>query len=375
MNKERLNYIAGLFDQATRADFRAQGELKAEVMNLRESHSTSDFPAVFQTITNKALLGEYSAIESVWKQYARPYNVNNLRKQEFYSLFPDYSNLPEQQGGKKTIEGGLPNVPELTEFPTFSYSASEASFGVAKYGARVNFSFESILNDEWGALETLPRELARLAVNTEDIVATEALVTSTGVNTDLFNLSTRITVPGSPAVVNPSLSITAIETGINAIRNRKLNGNPVTVAKFALIVPPTLEMEARRLVGLASWEETDSDGRTYNVANPIAGLVNVVVNPWLTTINTSAAAGTTWFLVPYASEGVRPAVVFSKIRGLETPELRINNATGNYLGGGVVPGREGSFLNDDVEFRVRYYVGAAGIASETVAYSLGTNVA
>jgi len=89
-------------------------------------------------------------------------------------------------------------------------------------------------------------------------------------------------------------------------------------------------------------------------------------------VDKSANANTTWYLLPTGCAGIRPAVVFSKIRGRETPELRISNATGDYLGGGAVPGREGSFLNDDIEFRVRHFVGAAGIAFETAAVSNGS---
>ncbi len=107
------------------------------------------------------------------------------------------------------------------------------------------------------------------------------------------------------------------------------------------------------------------------MANPISGL-NVIVNPWLGLVDKSANVNTTWYLIPTGSAGIRPAVVFSKIRGRETPELRIANQAGTYLGGGQVPEREGSFLNDDIQFRVRHFVGAAGIAFETAAVSKGT---
>src|SRR5690606_26741247 len=112
----------------------------------------------------------------------------------------------------------------------------------------------------------------------------------------------------------------------------------------------------------------------YNVANPISD-ISLIVNPWLPVIDKSATVNTTWYLVPVGSAGIRPAVVFSKIRGRENPELRIANATGEYLGGGAVQGREGNFVNDDIEFRVRHFVGAAGIGFETTAVSKGTGQA
>ena len=379
ITKERLDQVSELIEGALAGSGKAQGAIKDEIRGMtdaEESHSTSDFPTALKAITTVAFLGEYEQIQSVYPQYTRQYNVNNLRPQSFYSLFPDLSNLPEQNGGKATTKdapGGLVRIPELTEYPTFSFAASETSFGVAKYGARVNFSFEMLLNDEWGVLETLPTQLAQLARNQEDIIATEVLASPTGPNALFFNNTNGnlVTTANGFAANNPALSVDAVVDAIARIRSRQHNGNPVVVQRFALMVPPALEAEARRLLGVTAFEITDPVNGVYTVANPISD-VTLIVNPWLPVIDKSANVNTTWYLMPYASAGVRPAFVFSKIRGRETPELRIASATGNYLGGGEVPGREGSFLNDDIEFRVRHFVGAAGIASEVTAVSLGT---
>jgi len=381
ISQQRINEVAELLEGALDGSKRAQGEIKAQIneaMDVEESHSTSDFPTVFRSITQAAFLDQYQQIDPVYQQYTRQYNVNNLRPQSFYSLAFDGSMLPDTNGGEKTIKdapGGLPRIPELTEFPTISFVASETAFSVAKYGARVNFSFEMLLNDEWGVLETLPNQLAQLARNQEDLTAVEVLVDSVagGPNAIFFNNANKniITTANGFASNNPALSIDAIVDAMAVIRGRTFNGNPVVVPSFTLMVPPALEAEARRLLGITTLLVTDPQIGQYNTVNPISG-VNLIVNPWLTVVDKSANANTTWYLLPTGSAGIRPAVVFSKIRGRETPELRISNATGDYLGGGAVPGREGSFLNDDIEFRVRHFVGAAGIAFETAAVSNGS---
>ena len=383
ITQERLNHVAKLVDGALAGNYEAQGAIKSEIrraMSVEESHSTSDFPTAFRSITQAAFLGQYDQIQSVYPQYARQYNVNNLRPQSFYSLAYDISNLPDTNGGEPTIKsapGGIPRVPELTEFPTISFSASETSFGVSKYGARVQFSFEMLLNDDWGVLETLPTELAQLARNQEDIVATEVLVdpVNYGPNPVFFsNTNGNIFATANGYTSNnPVLSVAAVTEAASHIRSRTFNGNPVVVSKFILMVPPALEADAKRLLGVTAFEVTDANG-TYTIANPISD-IGLVVNPWLPVIDKGPNVNKTWYLMPAGSAGVRPAVVFSKIRGRETPELRIASATGNYLGGGEVPGREGSFLNDDIEFRVRHFVGAAGIAFETAVVSKGTAAA
>ena len=383
ITQERLNHVAKLVDGALAGNYEAQGAIKSEIrraMSVEGSHSTSDFPTAFRSITQAAFLGQYDQIQSVYPQYTRQYNVNNLRPQSFYSLAYDISNLPDSNGGEPTIKsapGGIPRVPELTEFPTISFSASETSFGVSKYGARVQFSFEMLLNDDWGVLETLPTELAQLARNQEDIVATEVLVdpVNYGPNPVFFNNTNGNILATANGYTNnnPVLSVAAVTEAASHIRSRTFNGNPVVVSKFILMVPPALEADAKRLLGVTAFEVTDANG-TYTIANPISD-IGLVVNPWLPVIDKGPNVNKTWYLMPAGSAGVRPAVVFSKIRGRETPELRIASATGNYLGGGEVPGREGSFLNDDIEFRVRHFVGAAGIAFETAVVSKGTAAA
>ena len=373
--KERLNAVARDVEEALGGNRLAAARLKSEAavaMGLeeaQESHSTSDFPEALRSVVKGAFLGEYEQIESVYPQFTRPYDVTDLKPASFYSLIsPNLDNLPDINGGYETHKehpGGLARIPELTEFPTMSFSATESSFGVAKYGARVDFSFEMLLNDEWGALESLPNQLAQLARNQEDIVVTEVLVNESGLNPLFFNGTN--TLAG-----NPALSLNAIANGVASIGQRVFNGNPVQAQDIALMVPPALEMEARRLLAITSLERTDPVNGKYNTVNPISG-IKLIVNPWLTYINKSAAANTTWFLIPFASKGLRPAVVFSKLRGRGEPELRISDATGNYLGGAKVPGREGSFTHDNIEFRIRHFVGAAGIAGEVVAASLGTN--
>lgn len=370
INKSRLNEVSSLLDAAMRGGRIAQGKVKDEInlmFDTEESHSTSDFPAAFQSVTNRALMQQYDAIASVWQQYARQYDVNRLKPESFYSFIPDYSNLPGNNAGQRLVEGGLPRVPELTEFPTFSFTASETSINVAKFGARVSFSFEMLLNDEWGVLETLPMELAVLARNQEDIVATEVLASATGPNPVTFSVANGNIITG-----NPALDVDALDAAVNSIRQRTFNGRPVTVQRFTLMVPPSLEREARRILSIPAFEVTDANG-TYTIPNPVSD-IDLVVNPWLPFVDVSANNDTTWYVLPSGSAGVRPAVVVSRLRGRQNPELRIRTAGGQYLGGGEVSGVEGDFETDDIQFRVRHYVGAAGIAAETMAVSNGSGV-
>ena len=108
------------------------------------------------------------------------------------------------------------------------------------------------------------------------------------------------------------------------------------------------------------------------MASPIAGRFTVVESPWLPLIDLSADAATTWYLVPAGGNTERgPAIVTAFLRGHESPEVRVMGDTGRTLGGGDVSAFEGSFSHDDIQYRVRSIVGAAGIDNSAVAVSLG----
>jgi hypothetical protein len=64
--------------------------------------------------------------------------------------------------------------------------------------------------------------------------------------------------------------------------------------------------------------------------------------------------GTNWYLVPKPGTVRRPVLELGRLRGNATPELRVDNLTGNYVGGASVAPFEGSFNNDTIDMRLRY---------------------
>jgi hypothetical protein len=114
-------------------------------------------------------------------------------------------------------------------------------------------------------------------------------------------------------------------------------------------------MTARKILAVQEvrTESTVGGVATTTISgNPIGSRVTIVVNDWLTKINSGATSY--WFLIPVPGQSLNPAVALGFLRGYETPELRIKANGGLYLGGGAVPAREGSFDNDDWEMRIRH---------------------
>lgn len=350
---------AAVLKDALHGDFRARGRIKQIVSEgyvLNEAISTSDLARTFAYANSAELLKQYAALPTTWTQFAKRDVFEDFkpkRKKEF--LFNGSIDLDEN-GGHPTAVHSLPVVPELTEYPPFRWSTSEKGLSLLKKGARVPFSWEDVINDEWGFIASLPGEMARIAKTTEETSALDVLVNAAGVNTTTFS-SGNGNAMGTTGVggTRYKLSLNALEFAKREVRSRQVNGNYVTVQKFALIVPTNLQTTAERILGLGTVEVTEGDLKfTASTSN---GDVVLVVNDYLTQINKSANAATTWFLVPLnGNDGVRDSIVVNFLRNHEAPEFRQSGNTGLYLGGGAVPSLEGSLLNDDIEYRVRHVV-------------------
>ena len=335
---------AKLLEGALRGD-------RNDKLKLQEGIATSDLPELLVPTINKILLEEYAEQPKVWDQFATRLVVDDFRPVTFQALKYDDEGLDNQ--GDKFREGSLPTVGEYDEYPTAGFfSVTEQTMAVKKAGQRIRFSWESIVNDgQIGLLERLPIEMAQKAAGKEDEEVTKQLVSAGGLNTANFKSQNQNLITG-----NPVLSLESLERAIDAANKQTFNGKLITpVTQFALVIPRSLEMTARKILAVQEvrTESTVGGVATTTISgNPIGSRVTIVVNDWLTKINSGAT--NYWFLIPVPGQSLNPAVALGFLRGYETPELRIKSNGGLYLGGGAVPAREGSFDNDDWEMRIRH---------------------
>lgn len=359
--------LANKLAEAKRGNYMARAQLK-------EALSTSDMPELFRVVNQFAMLSQYEQVQPIWRQFSSPWGVPDFRPQRFMRWETDLSQLVNSNGGFARQALALPRIPELTEYPTFTLEAEEQLFGINKYGGRYAFSFESVLNDEYQVIQSLPGEMAGSARDTEDVLTTGVLAGADGMNPAFFNTSWDFG-PSAPAgnimEGNPALSVDSLTEAIAQITARRLGNaaqRPVRVQRWVLVVPPSLEILASTILSQANIVRTTPDGQGGTIEtttpNPLAGRVRLVVNEWLPILDTSENSASTWYLLPDGAQAAgnrRPAIITTFLDGREAPELRISGDTGNYVGGGEVPGLEGSFLNDDVQYRVRHITGAVGV--------------
>jgi hypothetical protein len=374
MTTKAFEEASKLIADALHGDRGAQGLMKGLLTGssyLQESISTSDLLKTFKTVTTAAVLKQYALTPKVWTDFARKNLMNDFKPATFRELIADWSGLPATNGGEATAPDSLPNVPELTEYPTISWGVGEAQTSLSKKGARAPFSWESVINDEWNVLEALPTYLGQLASNTEDTQATLQLVASTGPNPVTFSAG------NGNAADTKNLTLDNLAAAQQAVLNRKVNGRYIEVSRWRLVVPPQQELLAKQILATTEIFTEVTNGSTVSRTKtqvPLSGNISLTVNPWLTRIDVSANAARTWYLVPDGGDdGTRTALVVNFLRGYEAPEFRVSGDTGLYLGGGAVPALEGNFNFDDIQYRVRHVTSGATIKPQALYASAPTS--
>lgn len=359
---KRVDQITDWLAAASKGNFTAQAQLK-------EAISTSDFPAVFTDIKSAQLQAKYALAENrFWTKLARKITVPNFLPQSFIDLGWDdaaFDNILATNGGKRTIPGALPNVPEGTEYPTaFKLYSSTEQLEIRKSGARVPFTFEAIINDQWSIVDDLPNWLLRTALDSEDIEVTELLTDGDGPNNQYFNagnnnlLKFGTNVDGQAAFTRDTLKAALKQA--NSHKAGPNNNRVVKFNKFAVVVSSAFYQDAFEIVnGPKQFIVTDGNLQ-YTETFDFGVAFELVEDPWLDVIDT-VHGSTAWYVVPFNGDGVRTSLGLGFLNGHDSPELRVHNESGLYLGGGAVPVREGSFLNDTWELRIRHIYGGVAL--------------
>ena len=334
-----------LWKHALDGDLRA----RAEVM---ETMTTSDFPVLLGAAYGRELLAAYQTAPRIWDRFATRALLSDFRPKKLVDIL----------GG----QGALNKVKEGAEYKARQLSEALYEFSVEKYGNRIPLTWEMLKNDDLGAFNNLPGRLAVAARVTEDVVATKALLLPdlSNVNTAFFK-SANGNAPAATALTQENLQAAIL----NITSRKDADGNPIVLTGGCLVVPPALEFTARSILNATEIRTTVSTKTTIE-ANPMAGRLDLVVNPYLT-LNANAKAATTWFVLP-SPGGARPGVAVGFLRGEEAPDLRVKADAGNRVGGGALGAEAGSFDDDTIQYRVRHVVGAAPIDPKATFVSLGS---
>lgn len=355
--------------EAGEALFRAlEGDVKARHW-LQEGISTSDIPALLEPSINVLFLNQYRDYPVVWNQIAEEFTapVESIGGSsiQWGSFDFDTSALLGQHDGDTYVGLGLPGVGEYDEYPALKFTTEELEASLRKYGVRLRMSWEAMAKTgsfDWIGRST--RAYARYAAEQEDVVLAKQFTAIDGtINTSFVELAG-----------NAALTVQSLEDAIAQAAAITVGGRPVSASSYKLVTTPALSQTAAQILATTQYEVTDGS-ITYQRNAGFGNVQPVVFNALAQVGNytTPGEINNFWFVVPQGD--ARPVFLEVFAEGYRVPLISVKDSGHFTLGGGLVPSREGAFMDDSVETRGRHVVSAFALAPETVVWSDGTGVA
>lgn len=383
------NDVARALDGALEGKSESQAFLKETAKRFingtsaREAIVADQVAGYLAKAMEPAFQAEYKKLTPIWDKVASEELLNDFRPAVWMELASHGSPLPDV-GGVGHPDGTLVHVPELTPYPTFKYTQSGRFLTTDKYGARLHMSWEAFINDDWGLLQRLPKDAARMAAKTKDLPVLGQIWSLTGGFNEMVISDANDTIlkpagPNpdkflfSPVVKNAPLSLNALRAAILQTTSRVVNGRPVSVSRFTLLVPPSLKMVAESIVGMHNLKVETTQGATkltYDVANPLGASVSVEVSDLISIMGSP----TSWAILPQGgvTDDNRKTIVKTALRGHSEPTLWMKHSEATTMTGQAIHPTEGSFDNDSIEARVRMTAGAGVLNLDGIVASNGT---
>ncbi len=276
-------------------------------------HSTSDFPLLLGSTVNRTLRDAYTNAPQTWRPLGRQTTVPDFRAVTRAAL-----------GDISALEA----VKEHGEYKYGTLSEDGAPIKVAKFGKIIALTWETIVNDDLGALTRIPAALGNAAAATESNVVWALLLGNPNFTDGVpFYDASHGNVAGSGGAINT----TTLAAARAAMRKQKSKaGEFLNLSPEFLVVGPDKELEAFQFTSSVYVPAKNAD-------------INDVRNASLTVIVDARITGNQWYL--FAAPG-----------GVDTFEYA-------YLEGeqGVFTETREGFEVDGMEIKARLVFGAGWI--------------
>lgn len=334
--------------------------------HLTEALGTADFPLLFGDIIDRQLLANYRETPATYRNYCKISTVPDFRTVKRFAI----------NGG----EGLLTQVLQQSEYPEVKLSDAAFSYNVNKYGKKIPFDWETMINDDLDALKDTPARFGRSARRTEEQFATSLFVDTSGPAAAFYNTANknRVHTENGATSNNPVLSIQALQDAIGVLDQMvDLDGQPIIIDAVELVVPPALRIIASNILNSTElWVNLNSTSTTpsqqqLHTQNWVKGMLRLNINYYLPQVASSANGKTQWFL--FANPGLsRPAVEVGFLRGHEAPEIFVKMPNAMLVGGGQGSPMDGDFETDSIQYKIRHVFGGTLIDPRATVASNGS---
>ncbi|MDO9639166.1 MAG: Clp protease ClpP [Pseudotabrizicola sp.] len=283
-----------------RGSLRTAGDRQRVIEMGLGSHSTSDFPAVFENALNKSLRNSYDAAPSSYRLIADERPFRDFRPHSVVGV----GDFPM-----------LERVSETGEIKAGTISESKESLLLLAYAKQFRLSRQMLIDDDLGVVDRILSERGRAVAAFEDKIFYEMMLSGAGgdgptllqTGRQVFN-TTDLSKAGTAA----ALSLTSLGAAWAPLRKRKsLDGEDLELTPAILLVGPDKELEALQLVA-------DITANESGKVNPFAGKLQVVV--------TAKITGNAWYV--FADPSAAPCFVYGFLEGEEGPRMRMDEPFG-----------------------------------------------
>jgi len=275
--------------------------------NLQAAFSTIDIGGILSNVANKFLLEGFFSVERTWRNVTSVRNVSDFKTVTSYRLI-----------GKDQYEQVAPGG----ELKHGTLGEESYQNKADTYGLLLSIDRRDIINDDLGAITTVPRKLGRgsgLKIN--DVFWTIFLN-----NANFFKAANNNYLEGADTV----LSIDGLSKAEQTFMDQTdADGKPIGIMPAVLLVPTSLSAMATML--FKSLEIRDTTASTkYPVANPHAGKFRAEVSRYLANAQYTGSSAKAWYLL--ADPNDLPVIEVAFLNGQESPTIETAEADFNVLG-------------------------------------------
>ena len=275
--------------------------------DIEAGWSTVDIGGILSNVANKFLLEGFFSVERTWRNICAVRNVSDFKTVTSYRL------IGKDQYEQVTPGGELKHGTLGTE----QYSNKAETFGLM-----LSIDRRDIINDDLGAITTVPRKLGRgsgLKIN--DVFWTTFLN-----NASFFSVGNKNYNAGTDTVLTIDGLTKAEVTFLDQVDS---DGKPIGVMPSILLVPTALSAVGTQLYKSVELRDNTANAKSP-INNPHQGKFRVEVSRYLANSQYTGNSSKAWYLLSESND--LPVIEVAFLNGQESPTIETAEADFNVLG-------------------------------------------
>ena len=277
---------------------------------IRAAFSTANIANIVSGVQNKILLDQWARLPMTWPTLCKKIAAADFKQSKAVRLVGRDAMLDEIGAAGEIKHGHLQD--------------SAATYQISTYARMYAVTRQDIINDDLGALDELPRIIARGAgLKMESVFWSLVL----GNADDFFGET-------NGNLLSDVLDLTGLGAAVAVMRNLvDADGEPVLVEPRTLVVPPALETTADQLFASTNvvMAGTGEAVTTAPSASPFAGKYKPQTSPYISNSKYTGNSDTQWYL--FADPNAGPAAFLAAfLDGVQAPTIEQSDTDFNTLG-------------------------------------------